>query len=174
MGEAIMNTKMITSMALALAGVLASTSAVHAQATAAVPSVDTISQVQGPQEGTGPWTSLGGGTVGIAGQPTIGGSGSLVGGTQATIRLKDAPPSAPMLAWVSFSSMPLSAVGGTVYAFPFTIQLLFSADSNGYFVGTTTWPAAAPPSTYVQFIIQDLSVPSGLTLSNALLASSPG
>ena len=172
-----MKTKMITSVTLIVAGMLSAASAVNAQAQSAVATGQSVGLAQtvssGPQEGGAPWSNLGGGSVGIAGQPTLGGEGTLVGGTQAALRLSKAPPFAPMLAWASYSSAPFSALGGTVYPFPYTIQLMVFADSDGYFRGMTTWPVGAPPSVYFQFIVQDLSVAAGLTLSNAVLASSP-
>jgi hypothetical protein len=121
------------------------------------------------------WTDLSGGTTGIAGQPTLVGSGTLVGGTPTSLTLTNAPTSAAMLAWVSFAPTPFMALGGTVHAFPFANQLFAFADMNGDFSASTTWPAGIPPDTNVwfQFIVQDLSVPEGLTLSNGLLATTP-
>ena len=68
---------------------------------------------------------------------------------------------------------PFAALGGTVHAFPFANQLPFNADAAGTFTGATTWPAGLPMGTeiYFQFIVQDLSVPDGLTLSNGLKAT---
>ncbi len=126
-----------------------------------------------PVEGT--WTDLGGGTVGVAGQPTLSGTGSLVGGTTASVSLVDAPANAPMLAWISFAPTPFAALGGTVHAFPFASQLFLFADAAGSFAASTTWPAGIPAGTDVsfQFIVQDLGVPDGLTLSNGLRATTP-
>ncbi len=122
-----------------------------------------------------PWVDLGGGSPGAAGTPTLTGSGLLVGGAPAALTLASAPPGALMLAWVSFSSTPFAALGGTVHAFPFSSQLFFTADGSGAFVGATTWPTGLPSDTQVwfQFLVQDGSVPDGITLSNALLATTP-
>ena len=80
-----------------------------------------------------------------------------------------------MLAWVSFAPTPFSALGGTIHAFPFSNQLFAFADMDGYFFAGTTWPAGVSPGTNVwfQFIVQDPSVPDGLTLSNGLLGTTP-
>jgi hypothetical protein len=121
------------------------------------------------------WTNLGGGTVGIAGQPMLAGSGTLVGGTTATISLTNAPPNALMLAWISFSPTPFMALGGTVHAFPFANQLILNANGAGTFTAATTWPIGLPvgTKTWFQFLIEDISSIHGITLSNGLLATTP-
>jgi hypothetical protein len=123
----------------------------------------------------GPWTDLGGGTVGIAGPPHLIGTGTLVGGTLASIRLTEAPPSAPMVEWISLAPTPFQAIGGTVHAFPFVAQRFFFADIDGDFFASTTWTPGIPPGTNVwfQFVLEDLSVIHGITLSNGLLATTP-
>jgi hypothetical protein len=122
-----------------------------------------------------PWTDLGGGSPGSAGVPLLVGVGSLVGGTPAAVTLTNAPPGALLLGWISAASVPFSALGGTVYAFPFLNQLLFTASPGGTFGGAVTRPTGLPPSTNVwfQFLVQDGSVPAGITLSNGLLATTP-
>jgi Fe-S cluster biogenesis protein NfuA len=121
------------------------------------------------------WTYLAGGTLGSAGQPLLTGSGSLVGGTQASVTLASAPPDAAMLAWIAFMPTPFPALGGTVHAFPFVNQINLFADVDGAFAGATTWPGGAPPGTNVwfQFLVQDDSSIHGITLSNGLLATTP-
>ncbi len=126
-------------------------------------------------EPMGQWTDLGGGSVGVAGQPTLTGSGPLSGGSTASVSLTDAPSGAALLAWISFAPTPFAALGGTVHAFPFASQLFVFADAAGEFDASTTWPAGVPVDTEVsfQFIVQDASVPDGLTLSNGVLATTP-
>jgi len=121
------------------------------------------------------WSDLGGGTAGLMGQPELAGSGSLEGGTPASVALSGAPAGAAMLAWVSFAPAVFAALGGTVHAFPFNNQLLVFANGSGEFSAATTWPAGIPTgtSTWFQFVVQDASVPAGLTLSNGLLATAP-
>jgi uncharacterized membrane protein len=122
-----------------------------------------------------PWTDLGGGTVGINGQPQLSGSGTLVGGSTATLVLTDAPASTPMLAWMSFASTPQNHFGGTVHATPFSNQFLLGSSSFGTLELSTTWPVGVPADTEVwfQFILSDPSVIPGLTLSNGLKATTP-
>lgn len=123
----------------------------------------------------GTWTDLGGGTAGLAGTPTLTGTGDLIECLPVTLTLVDAPPSALTLAWISFASAPFPALGGTVYAFPYASQIFLPMNGAGGFQGTTDWPGGLPPQTDVwfQFVVQDLSVPDGLTLSNGLLATTP-
>jgi uncharacterized membrane protein len=122
-----------------------------------------------------PWTNLGGGTPGIAGTPELSGNGSLVGGTTAGLDLVNAPPSALMLAWLSFTSSPANFFGGTVHATPFDAQFLFSSSPAGTFSASTTWPVGVPTGTDVwfQFILSDPSVLWGLALSHGLTATAP-
>ena len=122
-----------------------------------------------------PWTDLGGGTPGIAGTPQLTGTGSLEGGTPVGLELVNAPASAPMLAWLSFASVPQSFFGGTVFATPYDAQFLFASDSAGEFSVGTVWPTGVPSGTeaWFQFILSDPSVQWGLTLSNGLRATTP-
>jgi hypothetical protein len=121
------------------------------------------------------WSDLGGGTVGSMGQPALFGSGSLMGGTSASVALSNAPANAAMIAWTSFAPTPFAALGGTVHSFPFASQLFVFANGSGAFSGTATWPNGVPPGTNIwfQFVVQDASVSHGLTLSNGLLGTTP-
>ncbi len=122
-----------------------------------------------------PWTDLGGGTPGVAGTPTLTGSGPLTAGSTAAVTLADAPPGAALVAWVSFAPTPFAALGGTVHAFPFATQLVVTADGAGAFTGSTTWPPGVAPGTEVwfQFVVEDATTVHGLTLSDGLLATTP-
>ncbi len=122
-----------------------------------------------------PWTDLGGGAPGAAGVPALIGVGTLVEGTPASVALTQTPAGALVLAWISLSSTPFAALGGTVHAFPFVNQLFFVADGSGTFAGGTTWPPGIAPGTDVwfQFLVQDGSVPDGITLSDGLLGTTP-
>ena len=89
--------------------------------------------------------------------------------------MTNAPPGGLLLAWLSFSSTPVNFFGGTIYANPFSNQFLFFADGNGKFSASTSWPAGVPPGTeaWFQFLLDDPSVVWGITLSNAVKATSP-
>ena len=123
----------------------------------------------------GTWEDLGGGSPGVQGVPGLQGEGSLAAGAATQLELSGAPPNAAVLAWVSFAPTPFAALGGTVHAFPFASQFLLAADAAGQFSLTTDWPDMIPIGTevWVQVIVQDASVPDGLTLSNGLKATTP-
>jgi hypothetical protein len=121
------------------------------------------------------WDDLGGGTVGVSGLVTASGSGPLTAGSLNSLTVTDAAPLQPMLAWISLNPTPFNALGGTVHAYPFNAQLLLFTNASGDFSATAPWPMGIPSGTKVwfQFIVQDFSVPHGLTLSNGLLATTP-
>jgi len=122
-----------------------------------------------------PWEDLGGGTVGANGADTLVGTGTLVGGSPTTLDLTGAPANALTLAWLSFSSAPVSALGGTVHATPFSSQFLFNANPAGAVSLAVAWPVGIPSGTeaWFQFFAADPSVIWGITLSNALKITTP-
>ena len=121
------------------------------------------------------WTDLGGGTVGVNGQPTLEGFGTLESGADTTIQLTNAPAGALMVAWLSFTSVPLAALGGTVHANPFNAQFFRVADGSGSYGVSFPWPAGITPGVdlYLQFLVQDASVIHGITLSNGVMTTTP-
>ena len=124
----------------------------------------------------GTWQDLGGGTSGINGPVIATGSGPLTEGTFNPVGLTGAPPSALMIVWIALNpSAPFSAIGGTVHAFPFSSQILFFASPTGTFSAASAWPAGIPSGTnaWFQFIVDDPSVIWQITMSNALLATTP-
>ena len=127
-------------------------------------------------EDSDPWSDLGGGTTGANGAPTLTATGNLQAGNFLSVDLVNAPPGELMIFWLAFpTSTPVSAFGGTVHAFPFNTQLVRFADGAGAFSQGLPWPAGIPAGIdlYMQFIIQDLSVIHGATLSNAVTATTP-
>ena len=129
----------------------------------------------GLTEPAGTWVDLGGGTSGSNGSPTFEGGGLLLAGSVATIDLQSAPPNGALLLWVSLTSTPLNVLGGTIHAVPFAAQIPFFADGSGDFSAFTTWPDDVPPGTqsWFQFLVQDATVPGGITLSNGVKATAP-
>jgi hypothetical protein len=121
------------------------------------------------------WADLGGGTVGINGQPTLVVTGSLAAGSNLTIDLTQAPNDALMLFRISLTSTPANVVGGTLYALPFDLQLLLVADATGAFNLVAPVAAGAPSGQdiWIQFIVQDLSTLYNITLSNARTSTTP-
>ena len=116
-----------------------------------------------------------GASAGEHGEPWVYPSGALVAGAQAEIEMMNAPRNAPVLAFLSLDTQPVNVLGGTLVATPTINQLLFFTNAAGYVGLETTWPAGMPPSTefWVQFICQDLTVPDGLILSNAVRGRTP-
>ncbi len=118
------------------------------------------------------WLDAGGGSPGAAGTPELSGVGALFTGQPFAISLDAAPPSALLLAWLAPDSTPFALAGGTMHVFPYTAQLLYAATPAGTLDLATTWPASLPSGfeVWIQFLVQDASVPDGFTLSNALHA----
>lgn len=138
----------------------------------------------GPQSGSahvhhfeapGSWEDLGGGSPGALGVPVLNGAGTLFGGSTVLLDLSGCPPSALLLGWVSTSSTPWDALGGTIHAYPFSAQYVFRADVGGGFRAATTWPVGVPPGTegWFQFLVEEPTVPDGIVLSNALKITTP-
>jgi len=119
------------------------------------------------------WPNLGGASAGIAGQPRLSGRGALVGGSPTAIQLSNAPADTLYLAWLSFAPRPWQVLGGTLYAYPFGLQLLFATDAGGSGTLEFPWPAGIAPGLtfYLQDVVLDVSVPAQLTLSNAVTAT---
>ncbi len=122
-----------------------------------------------------PWEDLGGGSPGVNGVPHLAASGDMTAGTPLTLALSDAAPGALTAGWLSFSSTPVDVLGGTLHANPKTVQILRTTDGAGDWSQTLTWPAGIPAGLelWVQFLVQDLSVPAEITLSNAITAVTP-
>ncbi len=123
----------------------------------------------------GAWTDLGGGSAGAFGVPSATGTGALTGGSVVSLDLAGAPPNEAALLWISTTSTPLPLLGGTLHAQPFSFQFVIVTDPSGDFLAAGNWPAGLPPGMelWFQFLVQDLSVPAGIILSNGLKAVTP-
>jgi len=122
-----------------------------------------------------PWVDLGGGTSGINGAVTLAATGDLTAGSTLTLDLTQAPASAQLVGWAAFAPVPFAALGGTIHAYPFNVQILPFSDPSGSWSASLPWPAGIPMGTdiFVQFLAQDLSVPAGITVSNGVMATTP-
>jgi len=122
-----------------------------------------------------PWTDLGGGTVGINGQPTATGFGTLQANTAIGLSLVQAPPSTIAGLWMSIASTPFNVLGGTLYANPLAADLYFTTTPAGTLSGQTIFPPGFPvgSSLYFQFLCYDPSTLHDITLSNGLRATVP-
>jgi len=122
-----------------------------------------------------PWTNLGGGSPGVFGVPELTVEGPLTAGSTLSLDLQNAPPFNLILAWLSFSSTPFNALGGTIHAFPYSAQFLRLTTATGSHSESPLWPSGIAPGMdlYLQFLVQDFSVPDKITLSNAMTATTP-
>lgn len=125
--------------------------------------------------GVGTWEDVGGGTVGANGFPNLAGSGTLIPGAPATLLLTSARPNALALIWFSFQSNPTPYFGGTIYPLPIANQLFFFTNFLGSLQLQTAWPAGAPSGTEIwfQYLLEDPTSIYGITLSNAVKATTP-
>ena len=123
----------------------------------------------------GLFVDLGGAVAGVDGPPKLTAKGPLIQGSTLTLALTHAPPAAPCIVWISFSSTPLPVFGGTLYAVPMAAQFLFLSDAQGQFSISAPWPPGVPAGTniFFQFLVRDVTVPAGVTLSNAVTAATP-
>ena len=119
--------------------------------------------------------NLGGATPGLNGPPQLSANGPLSVGSLFTVNLKDAPPVTPLYVWLSVSSTPISVFGGTLHAIPKLAQFFLFTNTAGRFSASTIWPAGVPSGTtlFMQCLIKDDSVPSHITLSNAVKGTTP-
>jgi arylsulfatase A-like enzyme len=130
---------------------------------------------QEPTPSPGPWTMLGGGTIGSAGSPALRGAGPLTAGSLASLTLTDARASALTLALGSFASMPFITYGGYLHTVPFDLALLFFTDGTGELVLATTWPPGMPAGTQLWFqcLVDDPTAAFGIGVSNGVQALTP-
>jgi hypothetical protein len=80
-----------------------------------------------------------------------------------------------MVGWLSLTSIPLNVLGGTLYANPKIVQIVRLANGTGAWSQGLPWPAGIAQGTdlFVQFLVQDISVPAQITMSNAVTATTP-
>ena len=121
------------------------------------------------------WSNLGGETLGAFGRPALDVFGSMQPLSNFGLDLTQVTPNALALAWVSVTSTPTPAFGGTLHAFPPLGEFLVAANASGRFPALINWPAGTPAGVdlYFQFLVQDGTVPGGITLSNAMTGTTP-
>jgi hypothetical protein len=115
------------------------------------------------------------GTLGVAGDPYLRLSGPLTPLSTLSLDLRDAPPSAPMLVLLSFTSTPILAAGGLVFTNPINNQFPSTTTSGGTRHAsaplTASWPSGL--EFWFQAVIADGTSPHGLVLSNAVKGTTP-
>jgi glyoxylase-like metal-dependent hydrolase (beta-lactamase superfamily II) len=120
-----------------------------------------------------PWTDLGQSLAGAGGAPLLTGSGTLAGGTTATLLLTNAKPFAPTLLVVGLSALNAPFKGGVmVPQLGLTLNLITSA--GGAIQSSSIMPSLPSGSQFwVQYWVHDETGPAGFTASNALLGTIP-
>lgn len=136
------------------------------------PDLHAALQALGPLPAT--WVDLGGGSM-AGHQPALQMGGALTPLSPVFLLLTGAPPSSPMLLWISLSSAPMPLLGGTLHAFPFQQEVFAFTQANGSLFGQSAWPPGIPPgtSTWWQVLVQDVTSPWGLSLSNGVVGTTP-
>ncbi len=121
------------------------------------------------------WTNLGSGLAGSGGVPALAGVGSLNPGTFGNLTLGGGKPSSPAILLISFTSVPTPFLGGTLLALPATTMVTMNTGAGSLSLPWSAWPSgfAANTAIYFQFVIQDPFAIHGVSISNALLATTP-
>jgi len=116
------------------------------------------------------FSSLGGGTVGVAGTPALDGYGWLNPGMTAGIELLDAAPASIAVLAFGGTYTPTPLFGGIVGPLPADGFLFFPTGAAGEVDFTFTWPLTMPSglNLYTQYGVLDPSVAGGIALSNTL------
>jgi len=133
----------------------------------------TIDYAQG-STGTVAWEQLDCGTPGVYGRPYLTGGGPLTAGSTAVLDLTDAAPDATAGVFLSAVSTPAPFKGGTLYAFPGLLVFL-TTDSGGQVYLALPWPAGLPTGAQLfwQYAVQDVTALGGVSISNALVSTTP-
>jgi hypothetical protein len=125
--------------------------------------------------GSSLWVNIGCGTFGACVRiPYLTISGTQIDTELVKIQLTDCRPNVPALFWVSLNPTFFDAVGGTIYAFPHDVSLVFNTGNAGGLHAELPW-VAGPPGTdhYWQVIVLDDTNPSGFALSNGVHGKQP-
>ena len=125
--------------------------------------------------GESPWVDLRSGLAGVAGVPTLTGSGTLEAGTAGSLVLAAAAPSAPALLFVASSSTPAPFKCGQLVPVPVLTQFFLPTNGSGSVpLAWSSWPGGlSGASLFFQYGIQDAAAVCGVALSNALRADIP-
>lgn len=114
--------------------------------------------------------TLGGGTPGTFGTPTLGFAGPMVGGFACELRLRRGKPGAlAMLAIHAGLPTAIPFHTGLLYAFPIHLMLPIPIDGNGEFRIPATMPAGVQNTEFLlQALISDPAGKGGVTLSDSV------
>ncbi|MCB9898494.1 MAG: FG-GAP repeat protein [Planctomycetes bacterium] len=125
--------------------------------------------------GTPAWTDLGFALAGLAGPPSLVGTGSLLGGSPGALTLTAAAPSALCFLFVSLSSTPSAFKGGILATVPVDASFALGTSATGELpIAWAAWqPGLSGLVLSFQYGIKDVGGPYGVALSNAVQASVP-
>jgi len=121
------------------------------------------------------WADLGTGLAGVAGIPSLMGTGPLTAGSAGALTLSNAAPSSVCALFVSLSSAPAPFKCGTLVPVPVALQLTLVTNGSGALpLAWGSWPnGLSGASLYFQYAIADGAAVCGTALSNALRADVP-
>ncbi|MCB9897450.1 MAG: VCBS repeat-containing protein [Planctomycetes bacterium] len=124
---------------------------------------------------TSAWQNLGQGTQGAHGDPYLVGRGDLSAGSLTTVGLVDAAPGVFDALFLSAASTGVPFKGGVLYTIPVALTLNLATDAGGTTWFAFPWPAGLPSgvSLWWQYAVADASSPNCVTLSNALVSTTP-
>lgn len=122
------------------------------------------------QTSGGPWSDLGNGLAGVAGEPRLFGAGSLAPGSPTSIDLTNAPASSPSFLAVGSARVDLPFYGGVLVPSADVAVLPLQTDPSGNLQFDLNWPASLPAGAtfYWQHWLIDFTGPQGLIASNGL------
>jgi hypothetical protein len=123
---------------------------------------------------SGGWSDLGNGLAGVAGLPTLSGTGTLEAGSDTVLELTHAHPGAGAMVVVGLDQLDVPLKGGVlVPSLDALIPLATGADGSLELI--FPFPADVPAETalFIQCWIQDPSNPQGWSASNAQQATTP-
>ena len=121
------------------------------------------------------WSDVGCALPGTNGPPLLSGVGDLVGGTNGSLELTAAAPSATAGLFLSTQSQPVPFKGGTLKAFPFATPPIFTTGLDGSTSFPFVMPLGVPGGVVltVQIAVSDGGAVAGVALTNGLQATTP-
>lgn len=123
----------------------------------------------------GSWSDQGCALAGVAGDPLLVGTGTMLPGSPNTVTLSNAAPGANSLIFLALSSTPVPFMGGVLKPFPFLPPLPVTLPATGSLALGFNVPGSWPSGTelWVQWAIQDVTAVFGVALSNAIVGVVP-
>ena len=122
-----------------------------------------------------PWCDSGCALAGVAGDPSLVGTGLLESTSVNSIALSGAAPLAQVALFVGLSSAPVPFKGGTLKPAPWFLILSASSNAAGSFTLPFVMPPGVPAATelWMQCAISDAAAVNGVALSNAIVGTTP-